>query len=235
MTGGLRVAGTAMGNFAAWHDVISNNLANVSTPGYARQDTFVSRMSDAQSRPFEDPTVETRTDFRAGPPILTGNPLDLSLEGSGFFVVRTGDGDLLTRLGSLRVGPEGFLQTAEGHSILGENGLLHVGQGQVQVTKDGSVTVDGTYLDRLKLLTFRSGDDIERRPGGLWAVKNGRQATETIAPPVVRQGQIEGSAVQPVSELVGMIQAQRAYEAAASALRATDQTLQRAVNDIARI
>ncbi|NNE42955.1 MAG: flagellar biosynthesis protein FlgG, partial [Gemmatimonadetes bacterium] len=45
MTGGMRVAGSAMGNFAAWHDVISNNLANVSTPGYAREDTFVSRLT----------------------------------------------------------------------------------------------------------------------------------------------------------------------------------------------
>ena len=109
-----------MGNFAARHDVISNNLANVSTPGYARQDTFVQRLTEAQQNPFENPTVDTRTAFEAGPPILTGNPLDLSLEGSGFFVVRTGDGDQLTRLGTLRVGPEGLLQTADGHPILGD-------------------------------------------------------------------------------------------------------------------
>lgn len=234
MTGGLRAAGNAMQNFAARHDVISNNLANVSTPGYARQDTFLEQLEGARD-PFTDPIVHTRTDFRAGPPILTGNHLDLALEGSGFFLVRTDEGDRLTRLGSLRVGPEGFLRTAEGHAVMGENGLLDVGDGSVMVEKDGSVLVNGAFLDRLKLLTFDSGDDVERMPGGLWRVRAGRKPDTAISPPLVRQGQIEGSSVQPVGELVGMIQALRAYEAAASALRATDQTLQRAVNDIARI
>jgi flagellar basal-body rod protein FlgG len=223
-----------MPNSAARHDVISNNLANVSTAGYAREDTFVEQTA-AAGRPFVDPVVHTRTDFRAGSPVLTDNPLDLSLEGSGFFVVRTDEGDRLTRLGTLRVGPEGLLMTADGHPVLGDNGLLHVGEGRVAVEKDGAVRVDGAYLDRLRVLTFARGDDVEREPGGLWSVRAGRVPDEGISRPLVRQGQIEGSAVEPVSELVQMIQALRAYEAAASALRATDQTLQRAVNDIARI
>jgi flagellar basal-body rod protein FlgG len=234
MTGGLRAAGGAMSNFAARHDVISNNLSNVSTAGYAREDTFVEQTATA-ARPFENPVVHTRTDFRAGPPVLTDNPLDLSLEGSGFLVVSTEEGDRLTRLGSLRVGADGVLETADGHPVLGENGLLYAGEGRVSVEQDGAVRVDGAYLDRLRIVTFASGDDVERRPGGLWTVRAGRQPDEGISRPFVRQGQIEGSAVEPVSELVGMIQALRAYEAAASALRATDATLQKAVNDIARI
>jgi len=235
MTGGLRIAGAAMSNFAARHDVISNNLANVSTPGFAREDTFVERLAAAGADPFSIPVVRGRTDFRAGSPILTENPLDLSLEGTGFFVVQTERGDRLTRLGSLRVGPEGFLQTAEGNPVLGESGLLHVGDGVVSVEKDGTVLVDGAELDRLKLVTFASGDDLVREPGGLWSVRPGRAPDFRIDPPIVRSGQIEGSAVEPIPELVGVIQALRAYEAAASALRATDETLQRAVNDIARI
>ena len=79
MTGGLRIAGAAMANFSARHDVISNNLANVSTPGFARQDTFVERLGELTAEPFRLPEVQTRTDFETpGPPILTGNHLDLS-------------------------------------------------------------------------------------------------------------------------------------------------------------
>jgi flagellar basal-body rod protein FlgG len=234
MTGGLRVAGQAMSNFATRHDVISHNLANVSTDGYAREDTFVERLAEAGA-PFRAPVVHGRTDLRAGPPVLTGNPLDLSLEGSGFFALRTEAGDRLTRLAQLRTDASGILVNADGHAVLGENGVLHVGAGSVAVEPDGSVLVDGNVLDRLALVSFASGDDIHRESEGMWTSRPGRQPDPTMERPLVRSGQIEGSAVEPVSELVGMIQAMRAYEAAASALRATDRTVERAVNDIARI
>jgi flagellar basal body rod protein FlgG len=224
-----------MGNFSARHDVISHNLANVSTPGYARQDTFLEKLAGAGGDPFAGPLVHARTEMRGGPPVLTDDPMDLSLEGSGFFVVQTARGDRLSRVAELRVNADGFLIDSGGHPMLGENGLLQVGDGRVQIEPDGSVLVDGTALDRLRLLTFASGDDIHREPEGLWSVRPGRRPTERMERPIVRSGQIEGSAVEPVSELVGMIQALRAYEAAASAVRATDRTLERAVNDIARI
>ena len=89
MTGGLRAAGQAMMNSALQHDVIANNLANVSTDGYARQETLFHRLADAAREPLAAPEVQTRTDFTAGPPIVTERPLDLSLEGAGFFAVST--------------------------------------------------------------------------------------------------------------------------------------------------
>jgi flagellar basal body rod protein FlgG len=224
-----------MGNYSARHDVISHNLANVSTAGFARQDTFLEKLAAVSGDPFAGPIVHARTEMRGGPPLLTDNPLDLSLEGSGFFVLQTAKGDRLSRIAELRVNSEGFLIDGGGHPVLGENGVLQVGEGRVQIEPDGSVLIDGTALDRLRLLTFASGDDVHREPEGLWSVRPGRFPTERMERPVVRSGQIEGSAVEPISELVGMIQALRAYEAAASAVRATDRTLERAVNDIARI
>ncbi len=235
MTGGLQVAGNAMANFASRHDVISNNLANVDTPGFARQDTFVERLAEASGSPFESPRVSTRTDFKAGAPILTHNPMDLSLEGSGFFTLLTDDGEVYSRVASLRVDSEGFLRDGFGNAVSGENGLLYVGDAAVSVEKDGSILADGTFLDRLKLTTFSSGDDIERGGSGLYELRPGRKANLTLHRPTVHTGQLEGSAVEPVPELVRMIQALRSYEAAASALRATDASLDRAVNDIARV
>lgn len=235
MTGGLRVAGSAMSNFAARHDVISNNLANVSTPGFARQETLVQRTESLEAKPFEVPNVTTRTAFEAGAPILTGNPLDLSLEGTGFFTVLTEDGERYSRLASLRPDAEGFLHDGNGNPILGENGILHVEDALLTIEKDGSVLANGSFLDRLKITTFAHGDDIQRGAGGLYESREGHRPDPTLARPIVHSGQLEGSAVQPVPELVRMIQALRSYEAAASALRATDATLKRAVNDIARV
>lgn len=236
MVGGLRVAGSAMSNFATRHDVISNNLANVSTPGFARQDTLVRRNEALDTRPFEVPEVSTRTDFRAGAPILTGNPLDLTLEGTGFFTVLTPDGEeRFTRVASLRPDADGFLRDAEGNAVLGENGVLHVGDADLLVEKDGTIVAADDVLDRLKITTFRSGDALQRDAGGLYRAREGFTPDESLARPEVHTGQLEGSAVEPVPELVRMIQAMRSYEAAASALKATDATLDRAVNDIARV
>ncbi len=235
MTGGLRIAGAAMTNFARRHDVIANNLANVSTPGFARQDTFVQRLEKAGTAPFEAPSLRTRTDFTAGPPILTGNPMDLALEGTGFFTLLGDEGQMFSRVASLHVDSDGFLRDGYGNAVMGENGLLHVGDSQLVVEKDGSILADGRFLDRLQLTTFASGDAIERGPSGMYTLRKGHAPDKSLARPVVHTGQIEGSSVQPVTELVRMIQALRSYEAASSALRATDATLQRAVNDIARV
>jgi len=236
VTGGMRVAGSAMSNFATRHDVISNNLANVSTPGFARQDTFVRRHETVKASPFEVPEVTTRTDFRAGAPILTGNPLDLALEGTGFFTVLTPDGEQrYTRVASLRPDANGFLRDAAGNAVLGENGVLHVGDADLLVEKDGTIVANDNFLDRLKITTFASGDALRRDAGGLYEKCAGFSPNESLARPEVHTGQLEGSAVEPVPELVRMIQAMRSYEAAASALKATDATLDRAVNDIARV
>jgi flagellar basal-body rod protein FlgG len=235
MTGGLHVAGAAMANFARRHDVISNNLANTSTPGFARQDTFLAKLETAEREPFRAPRLDTRTDFTAGTPTLTGNPLDLGLEGSGFFSVQTDRGERFSRLGSLIVGVDGLLRTRDGWPILGENGLIAIGDRVPSIEKDGSVLADGQFLDRLRIVTFASGDDIEREHGGLYVPRAGRIPDPRMERPIVVSGQVEGSSVQPVGELVRMIEAMRSYETAARALRATDTTLQRAVNDVARV
>ncbi len=235
MTGGLHAAGSAMASFATRHDVISNNLANVSTAGFAREDTFLVREEALEAAPFKAPEVRTRTSLEAGPPILTGNPLDLTLEGPGFFTLSADGGTRYTRSVSLHVDPEGFLRDDAGHAVLGENGLLFVGTGIPSIEGDGTVLVDGEPLDRLALAVFAQGDDVQRSPGGLYAAAAGRKPDPERMRPLVHGGQIEGSSVQAIPELVQMIEALRAYEAAASAVRANDTTLQRAVNDIARV
>lgn len=235
MTGGLRVAGQAMKNYGARHELISNNLANISTDGFARQESLFERVAAEAKDPLAAPLVKSRTDFTPGPPTLTGRPLDLSLEGSGFFAVATDRGERYTRLGSLAVDAEGMLRDSAGHLVMGERGLLFVGDQPVSIESDGSVLVDGSLLDRLKLATFASGDEVIREEGSLYAARSGATPNLVMERPIVNAGQIEGSSVQPVSELVQMIAALRSYEAAAAAVKSTDRTVEMAVNEIAKV
>lgn len=234
MTSGLRVAARAMANCVNRHDVIAHNLANVSTPAFARLDTFVEALAGATAGQVTAPDVRTRTDFTPGPPVQTGNLLDVALEGSGFFTVSTPAGERYTRDGSFRVDAEGLLRTRNGHLVQGENGALYVGDLRVMIEKDGGVFAGEVLLDRLKLVTFASGEHLEREENGLYLARPGVRPTKSLPRPIVNSGQLEGSSVQPVTELVRMIEALRSYEAAARVVSATDATLSRAVNDIAR-
>jgi flagellar basal-body rod protein FlgG len=224
-----------MSNYATRHDVISNNLANVSTNGYSRQDSLFERVANESESPLAAPIVHTRTDFTAGPPLVTGRALDLTLESAGFFTVQTERGERFTRLGSLSVDADGFLREAAGHLVLGTKGALFVGDDPVFVEPDGSVIVNGDVLDRLRLVTFAQAEDLVREDAGLYAMRPGTTPTLVLARPIVQEGQLEGSTVQPVSELVRMVAALRSYEAAAAAVRSTDRTVEAAVNEIAKV
>jgi flagellar basal body rod protein FlgG len=235
MTGGLRAAGRAMMNYATRHDVIANNLANVSTDGFARQETLFARLAAEARAPLAAPEVSTRTDFTPGPPIITGRPLDFSLEGSGFFAVSTPRGERYTRFGSFTVDAEGMLRDSAGNLVLGESGALFVGDEPVYIEGDGQVIVQGNALDRLKLATFSDGADLIREAQGLYAARAGALPNPEMERPLIHPGQLEGSSVEPVTELVRMIAALRSYEAAAAAVRSTDRTVELAVNEIARV
>ena len=235
MVGGLRLAGEAMNNSARRHDVIANNLANVSTVGFAREETFQRKLVKVEADPFAPPEVFTRSDFRPGPPVLTDRPLDLTLEGAGFFTLQAEDGGLVySRVGSIRKDGDGFLRS-EGLPILGENGIVFADEREVTIEKDGSILLDGNLVDRLRFTTFRRDEDLVRLPNNRFRARSGVRPDDRMPLPTVHHGQLEGSGAHPISELVRMITAQRSYEAAASAVRVTNETLDRAVNDIARV
>lgn len=235
MTGGLRVAGEAMGNFAKRHEIISNNLANVSTDGFARQESFFERMTAASAAPVSAPRVGTRTDLRPGPTSQTGNPLDVAIDGAGFFSVKTDRGERFSRLGSFLVDSDGMLRNSLGYIVLGEKGAMHVGDKPVSIDSDGSVLVDGQVLDRLKMTVFASGGDLSREAAGLYAAREDVVPKDAGERPTVSAGQLESSSVQPVTELVRMISALRSYEAAASAIKSTDRTIEMAVSDVGKV
>jgi flagellar basal-body rod protein FlgF/flagellar basal-body rod protein FlgG len=136
----------------------------------------------------------------------TGNPLDFSLEGPGFFAVQTKGGVRYTRNGSFRVDTNGTLLTGEGDPVLGDQGAIKLPSGPVSVSEDGTISSAGAVVAKLQLA------DID--PRTLAALGNSYfQAPPGAAQPAtstrVRQGMLEGSNVEPVTAAVDLLNVQR--------------------------
>lgn len=218
---------------------VSNNLANVNTTGYKRQ-AFASRLYPLLSgRPYEPNAVyqDARAQTYFGTQYIdtsqgalkqTHNPFDLAIQGDGFFSVRQGNKILYTRAGSFTRDKENYLVTQTGLRVLDENNNPILIEGtKIEIGKDGSISVDGNPVGRIKLVRL---NNLRHIGGSLYEGVEMGQANGQIL-----QGWIEGSNVNPVSEMVSLIQAIRNFEFAQRVTLNFDQLAQRAVTDIARI
>jgi flagellar basal-body rod protein FlgG len=142
MNDALRMAVQAMHNGQARMDGVSRNLANVSTPGYRRE--------MAVSKTFAE--VVSTIDTRPGSFKPTGRPLDVAIEGEGFFEVATAAGPAYTRQGSFHVDARGRLVTEAGDSVMGLRGEISISSSQVAIDRQGRVTDNGRIAGQLKVV-----------------------------------------------------------------------------------
>lgn len=238
------------------HDVIAGNLANVDTPGYKRDmaitGSFQQEMIRSLARSRRGTEVSETpigflgygsyvhsisSDHSQGPLIETGGTLDLGIDGEGYFVVRSPSGDLLTRSGAFRLSPSGIVTTMSDMPVLGMSGpvVIPPDAGKIEVMADGTVSVDGAAHDRLRIVSLNNPSLATKAGDGLFRIPPGgaRQAGSDSF--VVRQGFIEESNVNSISEMVRMIAGMRTYEACQKMIWAIDQTLDKGVNDVGRV
>jgi flagellar basal-body rod protein FlgG len=251
----LWIAKTGMETQQTAMDVISNNLANVSTGGFKRarpvfQDLLYQtvRQPGAQSsQQTELPsglqlgtgvkTVATERMFDQGNLQQTNNPLDVAINGSGFFQVLMPDGTTgYSRDGSFQTNNQGQLVTASGYPIqpaitIPANALtVTIGaDGTVSVTQPGSTAT--TQVGTLQLATFINNAGLQSLGDNLYSETSasGNAATNTPGSNgtgTLQQGYIETSNVNVVEEMVNMIQTQRTYELNSKAISTSDQMLQ---------
>lgn len=195
----------------------ANNLANASTPAYqSERPLFESYLGEAVKRawpgakPAAPHSVSVTNSWRsteAGPLHQTGNPLDLALESPGYFRVQTPDGERLTRSGNFTRHAEGRLTTTEGFAVLDDGGQpIRLPEGTFTVNQDGTFSGGG----RLGIVTAPQ-QQLTRAGESLWDA-GGRATPVDPAEVSVRQGHLEGSNVDAVRELTGMVAAQRLFE-----------------------
>jgi flagellar basal-body rod protein FlgG len=236
---------------------IANNLANVDTPGY-REDTLrltsfpqmlMARMFNGGAGGIGGDTALvgqttmggivnesmavrlTQASLRA-----TDNPLDLAIQGAGFFSVQTRDGVRYTRDGSFRRDGANQLVTSQGDLVLGANGTpIALPPGEVVVLPTGQIQVNGQAVGQVGVVEFAEPDQLKKVANNLLEDASGQAQPGPAANSVVQQGYLEGSNVDPTRAMADMMVAQRAYESNARMVQIQDDMTQRAVNDVGRV
>ena len=234
------------GNIAAMKrlDIISNNIANVNTPGFKKDKmTFESMLAGAANPPAvpqgstADPILQKENvyiDYAQGPVAQTGNIFDFSIDGDGFFVVNTPDGQAYTRQGNFRLSADGTLVTTDGFPVMGQNGVIRVQGSNVEVDAKGVVTVDGNLLGTVNVVDFPKPYNLKKAAGALFTPVD-PQVTPQAAKGEVRQGYLEGSNVESISEMVQMIETSRYFEACSKVIKGFDDIAGKAVSEIGKL
>jgi len=225
-------------------ELVAHNLANLSTVGYrGEQSTFHSLLAGGaivSANPLNAAVNDygvlggSRLDLSPGSLVSTGNPLDLAVAGSGFFVVQSPQGLVYTRNGSLHATPTGQIVTAQGDAVMGQQGPIILPNGNVSVSQDGTVSVDGTVVEQLRLAEFPPNTNLEPVGNALYTAPSGSALVPASSS--IRQGMLENSNVSPVEGAVELITIQRNAEMMQRALSIFDsQFNQTAVTELPKV
>ena len=230
-------------------EVAGHNLANLNTAGFRGQQTTFQSLVAASG-----PTVPnvlnlatnnfgvlegTHLDTTAGSLQPTGNPLDVGIEGSGFFAIWTARGTRYTRNGSFQVSSSGQLVTAAGDLVLGDPALkdkggISVPAGAVSIASDGTLSVNGAVAGSLQLVEFAAGTKLTSEGGTLIAAPEGSAMPAQQS--ALKQGALEASNVNSISSVVTLIGLQRQAEMLQRALSLFDTEFNHiAATDLAKV
>ena len=225
-------------------ELVAHNLANLATTGYrGQQTTFRSLLAgngalhtSALNGAVNDFGVlsGSRLDLTAGSLAPTGNPLDVAVSGKGFFTVQSAEGVLYTRDGAFHVTATGQLVTSQGNAVLGEQGPVILPTGNVTISSDGTISVEGSVVDKLLLAEFSPQTNLTAVGNASYSAPKGSAlaAAETS----LNQGMLEGSNVSPTEGVVQLIAVQRNAEMLSRALSALDGQLnQIAAQDLPKV
>jgi len=222
--------------------LITNNLANVATPGFKRDVGVGESFSEMVVRSGRTPVgrlgmtsaiTSAYFDMSEGSVSNTDCPYDFAIEGDGFFAVETDWGIRYTRAGNFKLDADSYLVTMEGHRVLGDDGPIRV-DGQLVAGSDGVLYADGREIGRLLVVMPSSPDALTKEGGGLFAAR-GEVIPAGTGQVRVIQGALELSNVSVVREMVEMIAGYRVYEAAQRALLSHDACLDRGINEVGRV
>jgi flagellar basal-body rod protein FlgG len=234
--------------------VFANNLANVNTAGFKQDEqTFRTLLGRAGMAPpaapgaglaqalmtgpagpservFVQPHVLS-TSFESGRIRITGNPLDLAVDGNGFFEVQTPQGPRYTRSGMFSLDSKRRLVSNLGYPVMGVKGEIKIPPGAIHIDNEGAIQVDGKPVAALKVVEFTPEKMPQKHMEGLFA---GGHPT-TVAHPNVQSGHIEESNVNALGEMVKMIQGMRSYESAQKLIQTLDRMAETAIHDVGRV
>jgi flagellar basal-body rod protein FlgF len=214
-------------------DTTANNIANASTVGF-HGDRIAFREAMGAARSVDVALVDggtSRVDHQQGALTPTDNPLDLALDGDGYFGVDTPQGPRYTRAGNLQIDEGRHLVNAEGATMRGEGGApitIPPDAKVVSVESDGSVTADGNTVGKLELVRF-APNQMRREGGTLYAATGNPIAGD---PPKIHSGVLEASNVNVVRGVVDLVKVSRTYESLMRVIQGYHDVESRAARDL---
>jgi flagellar basal body rod protein FlgG len=238
-------AAAAMNANARWQEVVSENLAASSLPGYKKQDISFSAVEAGQlsadpatsltsMRNWSMPSTSTSTNFRAGELRPTSNPLDFAIEGAGFFEVQMPDGKTAyTRDGEFKLNAQGQLVTKQGYQVMGDGGQLQfdpANPAPITVSPTGDVSQGGEPKGRLRMVEFPQPELLSQAGAGYFIAQDG-----TVPLPAtsgVRQGFLEAANTSSVNEMVNLISSMRMFEANQRVIQSQDERMGRVISEV---
>ncbi len=240
MVKGFYTAGSGMLSSARKLDIIGSNIANTRTAGYKREGVITSAFRDklvVKIDGLSDPAVSnlgnvnpgqfidsTYIDFEQGALNKTDNPLDLAIEGKGFFTLQTNAGAMYTRNGSFSIDADGYVTNANGGRLMGTNGPVNTGGAGFTVDENGGVYISERRINTLAIYSPANPETMVKQSEGLLTGGGARLPFTGN----VRQGYTETSNVSMIKEMMEMISSQRSFQSNSQVVKIIDETLDKA-------
>ena len=216
--------------------VVANNIANISTTGFRREgvvfEEYVARMDDGPSLSMANASARVVDLTQAGIS-QTGGVFDFAIQGDGFFLIETPEGERLTRAGSFTPSTAGELMTNDGYRLLDQGGapvFVPPTARSIAVAQDGTVSADGAPIARIGLWQPSDPLTLQHQAGTMFSADD----VEPTDQGTVLQGYLEDSNVNPVMEIARMINVQRAYELGQSFMDQEDKRVRSVVETLGR-
>lgn len=218
-------------------DITANNIANADTAGFKVEDlmTRSDPAAPAKTLGIRGPVTfvmddGVARDFSQGGLHQTNGPLDVALDGQGFFKITTAAGERYTRDGRFKLDPQGKLVTQSGDAVQGTGGdiVLDASKGPLTISDNGVISQGTQKVGQLAVVKFDDLSSLEKDGSNLY--RNTSNATpQTATTASVKQGMLESSNVQPVVQITHLIAVNRAYDAISNMMNNTADLSRRSI------
>ena len=242
----LYQAAAALNANSQWQDIIADNLASSSVPGFRKQTLSITAIQaglmpasglDSSGAPqfFSVPQTSVSTSFKSGEFNFTGDNHDAAIEGKGFFQVTLAHGTVaVTRDGEFRANAHGQLATKEGYPVVGQNGPIQLDSNNhepISIAPNGQVSQGAEVKGKLSLTDFENPELLTQTNGVYFLPSNAALKTKP-ATGALRNGYVEGANTNSLGEMANMMTAMRGFEANQKIIQVQDERLGRVISEL---
>jgi len=225
-----------------WQEMISDNLASASIPGFKKQDVSFAAIQAgllATSHgltPNTLPQASLSTNFAPGELKPTGSSTDVAIDGPGFFQVQLPNGSTgYTRNGEFHLNAQGQLTTNAGQLVLGDSGPIQLDRNNpapISISATGEVSQGSDQKGKLQIMDFNDPHLLTQIGGGCFISNDPQLTASPVASPSVRQGYLESANTSPVAEMANLITVMRTFEANQRIVQLNDDRMGRAITEL---